>query len=81
MRIPDRTILFCNGAVVIAFGTGITPTSRALGLVVANLAPGRDGWAFYPLPVLLLAIAASIALNVTGACAGILVSLRALAVR
>ena len=80
-RIPDRAILFGKGAVVIAFGTGMLLASLTLGLVVANLAPGGNGWSFYPVPLLFLALAVSVALNVMGACAGILVSLRAPTVR
>jgi ABC-2 type transport system permease protein len=80
--ISDRSILLGKVIVTVGYAWGMALVGLLLGLVLVNLFSGHASWAFYhPLDVFLEVLALSLLLNLLGASAGVLISLRSATVR
>lgn len=80
-RLSDQAILFGKLLAALAYGFTLTWVIMIASLVTINVAYGRNGLLFYPLPILLGALIFSILISGLSASIGVLVSLRAGSVR
>lgn len=80
-RLSDQSILFGKLIAALAYGFTLTWVIMIASLVTINVAYGRNGLLFYPLPILLGAFIFSILISGLSASIGVLVSLRAGSVR
>lgn len=80
-RLSDQAILFGKLLAALAYGFTLTWVIMIVSLVTINVAYGRNGLLFYPLPILLGALIFSILISGLSASIGVLVSLRAGSVR
>jgi len=80
-RLSDQSILFGKLLAALAYGFTLTWIIMIVSLVTINVAYGRNGFLFYPLPILLGALIFSILISGLSASIGVLVSLRAGSVR
>ena len=80
-RLSDQSILFGKLLAALAYGFTLSWVIMIVSLVTINVAYGRNGLLFYPLPILLGALIFSILISGLSASIGVLVSLRAGSVR
>jgi ABC-2 type transport system permease protein len=80
-RLSDQSILFGKLLAALAYGFTLSWVIMIVSLVTINVAYGRNGLLFYPLPILLGALIFSILISGLAASIGVLVSLRAGSVR
>ncbi len=80
-RLSDQSILFGKLLAALAYGFTLTWVIMVVSLVTINVAYGRNGLLFYPLPILLAALIFSVLISGLSASIGVLVSLRAGSVR
>jgi ABC-2 type transport system permease protein len=80
-RMPDRAILLGKVLATVLYSWGMGALSLVLGLLVVDLFRSQGNWMFYPLDLLVEALALILLVSVFGASAGVLVSLRVSTVR
>jgi ABC-2 type transport system permease protein len=76
-----RSILAGKILAAVGYGLAVLVSSLALGLVTVNVLFSRSELLLYPLPALVLGLAAALVLSTLVAAVGVLVSLRAASVR
>ena len=80
-RLSDQAILFGKLLAALTYGFTLTWVIMLVSLVTINVAYGRGGLLFYPLPITLGALVFSVLISGLSASIGVLVSLRAGSVR
>lgn len=80
-RMPDRAILLGKVVTTVLYAWGMGILSLLLGPVVVVLFRTQGNWMFYPLDLFVDALVLSLLVNLLGASAGVLVSLRVSTVR
>ena len=80
-RMPDRAILLGKVVTTVLYAWGMGILSLLLGPVLVGLFRTQGSWMFYPLDLFVDAIVLSLLVNLLGASAGVLVSLRVSTVR
>ncbi len=80
-RMPDRAILLGKVVTTVLYAWGMGILSLLLGPVLVDLFRTQGNWMFYPLELFVDAIVLSLLVNVLGASAGVLISLRVSTVR
>jgi ABC-2 type transport system permease protein len=80
-RMPDRAILLGKVMAIVLYAWSMSLLSLVLGLVLVNLFRTQGKWMFYPLDLLVDALVLSLLVDVLGASAGVLISLRVSTVR
>lgn len=80
-RMPDRAILLGKVITTVLYAWGMGVLSLLLGPVVVGLFRTQGNWMFYPRYLFVDAIVLSLLVNLLGASAGVLVSLRVSTVR
>ncbi|HVB25771.1 MAG TPA: ABC transporter permease subunit [Ktedonobacteraceae bacterium] len=80
-RMPDRAILPGKVVTTVLYAWGMGILSLLLGPVVVGLFRTQGNWMFYPLYLFVAALILSLLVNMLGASAGVLISLRVATVR
>ncbi|HST04043.1 MAG TPA: ABC transporter permease [Chloroflexia bacterium] len=80
-RMPDRAILLGKVVTTVLYSWGMVLLSLLLGLILVDLFRSQGNWMFYPLDLLVEALALSLLASVLAVSAGVLVSLRVSTVR
>ena len=80
-QLSDQAILFGKLLAALTYGFILTWVIMLVSLVTINVAYGRSGLLFYPLPITLGALVFSVLISGLSASIGVLVSLRAGSVR
>ncbi len=80
-RMSDRAILLGKVVTTVLYAWGMSVLSLLLGQVVVALFRTQGNWMFYPLDLFVDALVLSLLVNVLGASAGVLISLRVSTVR
>ena len=80
-RMPDRAILLGKVVTTVLYAWSMGVLSLLLGLVLVDLFRTQGNWMFYPLDLFVDALVLSLLVNVLGASAGVLISLRVSTVR
>jgi ABC-2 type transport system permease protein len=80
-RMPDRAILLGKVVATVLYAWGMGVLSLLLGLVLVNLFRTQGNWVFYPLDLFVDALVLNLLVNVLGASAGVLISLKVSTVR
>ncbi len=80
-RMPDRAILLGKVVTTVLYAWSMGVLSLLVGLVLVDLFRTQGNWMFYPLDLFVDALVLSLLVNVLGASAGVLISLRVSTVR